>query len=200
MSKSVSALSRRQRGEGRSRGEQTRFWYPFHSQSFNHNSNVMEISFCSHPNSHIAIATNFRTWQDTCAVVECAALCYDMITSNWITDTWNLHRFCVVTKKLLEELGTPCELPLAKIHCCYLVAAIFTQSRSVTINYTYHYNDVIMNAMTLQITGVSIIYSKKISKLHVTGLWQGNSPMTGEFPALRASNVDNFSIWWRHHT
>ena len=41
--------------------------------------------------------------------------------------------------------------------------------------------------------------SKKTSKLHVTGLCAGNSPVTGEFPVQRASNADNFSIWWRHH-
>ena len=41
--------------------------------------------------------------------------------------------------------------------------------------------------------------SKKISKLRVTGLCAGNSPGTGEFPAQRASNAENVSIWWRHH-
>ena len=41
--------------------------------------------------------------------------------------------------------------------------------------------------------------SKKTSKLRVTGLCVGNSPGTGEFPAQRASNVENVSIWWRHH-
>ena len=41
--------------------------------------------------------------------------------------------------------------------------------------------------------------SKETLKLHVTGLWAGNSPVTGEFHALRASNADNFSIWRRHH-
>ena len=41
--------------------------------------------------------------------------------------------------------------------------------------------------------------SKKTSKLCVTGLCAGNSPMTGEFPAQRASNAENVSIWWRHH-
>ena len=25
------------------------------------------------------------------------------------------------------------------------------------------------------------------------------SPVTGEFPAQRASNAENVSIWWRHH-
>ena len=41
--------------------------------------------------------------------------------------------------------------------------------------------------------------SKKASKLRVTGLCEGNSPVTGEFPAQRASNAENVSIWWRHH-
>ena len=41
--------------------------------------------------------------------------------------------------------------------------------------------------------------SKKISKLRVTGLCAGNSPVTGEFPAQMASNAENVTIWWRHH-
>ena len=40
--------------------------------------------------------------------------------------------------------------------------------------------------------------SKKTSKLRVTGLCAGNSPVTGEFPAQMASNAKNVSIWWRH--
>ena len=41
--------------------------------------------------------------------------------------------------------------------------------------------------------------SKKTSKLRVTDLCEGNSLVTGEFPAERASNAKNISIWWRHH-
>ena len=41
--------------------------------------------------------------------------------------------------------------------------------------------------------------SKKTSKLRVTGLCEGNSSVTSEFPAQRASNAENVSIWWRHH-
>ena len=41
--------------------------------------------------------------------------------------------------------------------------------------------------------------SKKTSKLRVTCLCVGNSPVTGEFPAQRSSNAENVSIWWRHH-
>ena len=41
--------------------------------------------------------------------------------------------------------------------------------------------------------------SKKTSKLCFTGLCEGNSPVTNEFPSQRASNVENIPIWWCHH-
>ena len=41
--------------------------------------------------------------------------------------------------------------------------------------------------------------SNKTSKLRITGLWAGNSPLSGEFPAQMSSNTENVSIWWRHH-
>ena len=41
--------------------------------------------------------------------------------------------------------------------------------------------------------------SKKTSKLRVTGLCAGNSPVTGEFPTWKVSNAENVAIWWRHH-
>ena len=64
-----------------------------------------------------------------------------------------------------------------------------------------------MDLMASQITSLTIVYStvysrhrsKKTSKLRVTGLCEGNSPVTSEFPAQRASNTENVSIWWCHH-
>ena len=41
--------------------------------------------------------------------------------------------------------------------------------------------------------------SKKTSKLRVTGLCAGNSPVADEFPAQRAGDAENVSIWWRYH-
>ena len=41
--------------------------------------------------------------------------------------------------------------------------------------------------------------SKKTSKLRVTGLCAGHSPVTGDFPVQMASNAENVSSWWRHH-
>ena len=69
-----------------------------------------------------------------------------------------------------------------------------------------HYNDVVMSTMASQFTTLTIVYptpnlrtSKKTSKLRVTGLCEGNSPVTGEIHAQRASNAENASILWRHH-
>ena len=69
------------------------------------------------------------------------------------------------------------------------------------------YNGVIMISLASQITSLTIVYStvysradsKKTSKLCVTGLCVGNSPVTDEFPAQRASNAENISIWWHHN-
>ena len=41
--------------------------------------------------------------------------------------------------------------------------------------------------------------SNKTSNLRVTGLCEGNSPVTGEFPSQWDSKVENVFIWWRLH-
>ena len=41
--------------------------------------------------------------------------------------------------------------------------------------------------------------SKKTSKLRVTGICVGNSPVTSEFPVQMASNAETVSTSWRHH-
>ena len=67
----------------------------------------------------------------------------------------------------------------------------------------FHYSDVIMSAMVSNHWRLKCLpnrlfrhRSKKISKFSITGICEGNSPMTGEFPAQRASNAENVSIWW----
>ena len=62
--------------------------------------------------------------------------------------------------------------------------------RDVVSNHQPH--DCLLNRLFTRI-------SKKTSKFRVTGLCEGNSPVTGEFPAQRVSNAENVSIWWRHH-
>ena len=74
---------------------------------------------------------------------------------------------------------------------------------------TSDYGDVIISAMASQITSrtiiCSIIYSGVDQRKHqsseslafVRGI---HVAVTGEFPTQRASNAENVSIWWRHHT
>ena len=56
-----------------------------------------------------------------------------------------------------------------------------------------------MTAMASQITSVSIVRSticsgrsKETSKLRVTGLCEGNQPMTGGFPSQMVSDAEKF--------
>ena len=51
--------------------------------------------------------------------------------------------------------------------------------------------------MASQITILTIVYSNVYSG--VAGLCAGKSPVTGEFPAQKASNAENVSISLRHH-
>ena len=61
-----------------------------------------------------------------------------------------------------------------------------------------------MGTIASKITSLAIVYpnvysGKELSKLRVTGLCEGNSPVAGEFSAQSASNAEKFSIWRRHH-
>ena len=76
-----------------------------------------------------------------------------------------------------------------------------------------------MSLMASQITSVSMFakafiqveIKENIKALRHWPLWgestgdrwsgpcEGNPPVTGGFPSQRASNVENDSIWWRHH-
>ena len=75
--------------------------------------------------------------------------------------------------------------------------------RELTVATMLTYNiDVTMTAMASQITGVSIVCSTYYSsKLRVTGLCGGNSPVTGGFPAQRVSNAVEYAAidLWPFH-
>ena len=69
------------------------------------------------------------------------------------------------------------------------------------------YSDFIMGVVTSPITSLTIVYStvysgadqRKHQSSASLAICAGNSPVTGEFPAQMTSNVENVSIWWRHH-
>ena len=62
-----------------------------------------------------------------------------------------------------------------------------------------------MSAMASQTTGASVDFSAVCSgadqRKHQSSALLAivNSPVTSEFPVQMASNVENVSIWWRHH-
>ena len=64
-----------------------------------------------------------------------------------------------------------------------------------------HYNDVIMSAIASQITSLtffcSSVYSGTDQRKHQSSA--SLAFVTGEFPAQRANNAENVSVWWRHH-
>ena len=76
---------------------------PFHYRFFHRNSNSMEISFHSHLDSKIVIATKFCTWHDSCAVVACAKICCDLMASNGIMTSRSFRRIWIAGKKPLVK-------------------------------------------------------------------------------------------------
>ena len=65
----------------------------------------METSLRSHLGSKTVIATKFRTWHDSCAVVACAKTCCDLMASNGITARRSFHRTRTAGKKIVSETG-----------------------------------------------------------------------------------------------
>ena len=80
-------------------------------------------------------------------------------------------------------------------------ASIIFVAFSITLQWRHDERDDVSNHQPHDclLNRLSRRRSKKTSKLCVTGLCEGNSPETGEFPAQRASNAENVFIWWRHH-
>ena len=81
------------------------------------------------------------------------------------------------------------------------VCESFSRITTLTLQWRHNEHDCVSNYQHLDCLFNSLFRrrSKEISKPRVTGLCVGNSPVTGEFPAQRASNAENVSIWWRHH-
>ena len=124
---------------------------------------------------------------------------------NWNTN--DEKEICDINQKqpMNENLVTSLSSGISIFHTIYarLCSALCCYGN---IMISFHYSDVMMGTMASQITRLTVVYStvysgrsKKISKLCVTGIWAGNSPVTGEFPAQRSSNAENVSLWWCHH-
>ena len=78
---------------------------------------------------------------------------------------------------------------------------LITKLRTMTLQWHHNERDGVSNHRRLDCLLNRLFWrrSKKTSKLRVTGLCDGNSPVTGEFPAQRVINAENASIWLRGH-
>ena len=87
------------------------------------------------------------------------------------------------------------------LHCRNSSTITLGYRKHYCVHEPLHYDGVIMSTVAAsQITSVSIVYSAVcLGPECVTGLCEENSPVTGEFPAQRASNAEKVSTWWRHH-
>ena len=87
--------------------------------------------------------------------------------------------------------------PDVKLHICFLYAVyqrtslLWRHNERNGVSNLRHL-DCLLNRLFKGI-------SKKTYKLRVTGLCEGNSPVTGELPSQRSSNAETVSIRWRHH-
>ena len=99
------------------------------------------------------------------------------------------------TEPLCEPMLTYCHL------WCGADQIILTNEDPPTLQWRYNERDSVSNQQPRDclLDGLFRRGSKKTSKLRVTGLCEGNSLVTGEFPAQWASKAENVSIWWRHH-
>ena len=108
-----------------------------------------------------------------------------------------------VTHPIWIHFPCICPLQINKCEICHQCENIYHPDMDL-----HHYSDVVVSAMTSQITSVSIVYSnicsgadqrKHQSSAPLAFVRRIRSPLTGEFPTQRASSAKNVSIWWRHH-
>ena len=104
------------------------------------------------------------------------------------------------------QASTPEEMTYQRLplmtHFSYLFIHYHVWQFIQYIAQNIHYNDVIMSAVAFKSPAsrlfIQLFFEAQIQE-NIPGLYTGNSPVTGEFPAQMASNAENVSIWWRLH-
>ena len=118
---------------------------------------------------------------------------------------WKLSSLVVFSTVFVDgptflHTGAPMGTVAAKSELCmltWLVLACYGDENIYTLQWRHNGRDGVSNH---QPHGCLLNrLSTCRSKLRVTGLCAGNSPVTGEFPAEKASNAENVSIWWRNY-
>ena len=125
----------------------------------------------------------------------------------WFCASWMNHgmprtrstRF-LFTLLSLECLWSHCLCVHYRIPVGHLETHTLTQGDAISLQWRHNGRDSVSNHQRHDclLNRLFRRRSQKTSKLRVTGLCAGNSPVPGEYPAQRASNAENVSIWWRH--
>ena len=150
-----------------------------------------DVFFDQHPNKRLSKQW-WGWWFETpsCSLWRHCNAKYATECSPWAHQPWIWKHTLTHFRSSLLWLNTPGMLNTECIKLGFFSLRWRHNERDSVSNHQPH--DCLFNCLFRRI-------SKKTSKLRVTGLCAGNSPGTGEFPAQRASNAENVSIWWRHH-
>ena len=109
-----------------------------------------------------------------------------------------------------QILNQASDIELSKYKVTFVFVSFFNSDITQVVEiipHGCHYSDVIMGAMASQITSLTTVYAtfhsgadqRKYQNSTSLAFVGGNSPVTGEFHAQRASNAEKVSIWWLHH-
>ena len=158
-------------------------------------------------------------------VLCCAFLCFDI---SWFSHV--LHHHFTGTGSIIwpEKCGMKLFIPfpnfnspglsvsisqmlsLMKSLACMHICRLFSLRRYqliqfdvvITLQWRYSERDGISNHRRLDylLNHLFRRRSKETSKLRVTGIYERNSPVTGEFPAQRANNAENVTFYTHTQT
>ena len=117
--------------------------------------------------------------------------------------TWSFGVLSIVSLNKLLNKQSIC-MWFETLTCSgYLDVRSWANLRSLPLSLQWHHNgrDGVSNLQPQNCLLKRLFRrrSKEASTLRVTGLCEGNSPVTGEFLTQMASNAENVSIWRRHH-
>ena len=128
---------------------------------------------------------------------------WNIVSKEKISAPTNIVITCGYFDLCLRCLSSGCRLPAVTVNKVpvYVWIGAWPLPSNVALQWRHNERDCVSNHQphACLLNRLFRRRSKKTPKLRVTGLCAGNSPVTREFPAQRAINAENVSIWWRYH-
>ena len=156
----------------------------------------------------IHLGWRFLYWNETWLLIETKShetISWDDVlhhnSSVWIKLHITLEAITDITNLVWYFKSSLCDLFEDWIYGCPIFKWVAeTWPGATTLQWRHNEGDSVSNRPRLDCLFNRLFKrrSKKASKLRVTGLCEGNPPVTGTFPSQMASNGGNVSIWWRH--